>query len=82
MHKLMRLNRDVPHGVCLHKLHNRRDNLLIDAPLGLQVEQTLATYLLATLHSPFQVLLSLDDDLELICTTEGLIERWQLTFRL
>ena len=81
MHKLMRLNRDVPHGVCLDKLHNRRDNLLIDAPLWLQVQQALATYFTATLHGPLQIILSLNDNLELVGTTKGLVEWWKLTLR-
>ena len=81
MHKLMRLNRDVPHGVCLDKLHNRRDNLLKDAPLWLQVQQALATYFTATLHGPLQIILSLNDNLELVGTTKGLVEWRKLTLR-
>lgn len=74
----MGLNRDIPHGILLDPLNNRRYNLFVDTPLGLQIESTLRLYALAALHSPAKVVLCLDDNLQLVGTAECLLQRRKL----
>ena len=62
-------------------LHNRRQNGLVTAPLGLQVETAVTSYATRILLGPREVLLRLDYHLQLMRPSERLVQRWMLTLR-
>ena len=71
----MGLDRDIPHGVLLDPLNNRWYNIFVNAPFGLQIESALRLYALATLNSPIKVIFGLNDNLKLVSTAKGLLQR-------
>ena len=71
----MGLDRDIPHGVLLDPLNNRWYNLFVNAPFGLQIESALRLYALAALYSPVKVIFGLNDNLKLVSTAKGLLQR-------
>ena len=81
MHEFMRLHRYAPTRMRLGILHNRRQNGLVTAPLGLQVETAVTPYATRILLGPREVLPRRDYHLQLMRPSERLVQRRMLTLR-